>query len=70
MKPVGGMTRVRSGDATQEYKQGEAVIDPQEILTKELQVLGVRLFSATIDEEEIAAARSYGTRRLDDVRSW
>jgi len=50
--------------------RGEAVIDPQEILTKELQVLGVRLFSATIDEEEIAAARSYGTRRLDDVRSW
>ena len=36
--------------------RGDAVIDPQEILTKELQVLGVRLFSATVGEEEEAAA--------------
>ena len=36
--------------------RGEAVIDPQEIMTKELQVLGVRLFSATVGEEEEAAA--------------
>lgn len=35
--------------------RGEAVPDPQDILTKELQVLGVRLFSATAGEEENAA---------------
>lgn len=36
--------------------RGDSVIDPQEIMTKELQVLGVRLFSATVGEEEEAAA--------------
>lgn len=36
--------------------RGELVIDPSDIMAKELQVLGVRLYSSTCQEEEEAAA--------------